>query len=65
MFRVDRNLFRRWVEGKIKGLAYKCVRAELRLRRGETIVLTEDGVEFSRMRMRKDGMFEEFHAITH
>lgn len=65
MFRIDRKLFKQWTEGKIKGLAYKCVRAELRLRRGETIVLTEDGIEFSRMRMREDDMFEEFHEITH
>ena len=65
MYRIDRKLFKRWAEGKLRGLAYKCVRADLRLRRGETIVLTEDGLEFSRMKLNDDGVPEEFHEVTH
>ena len=65
MYRIDRKLFKKWTEGKIKGLALKCVRAQNTLLRGKTIVLTEDGLEFSRMKLNDDGVPEEFHAITH
>jgi hypothetical protein len=49
MFKIDRKIFKNWTEGK--GGGYRCTRAELRLRRGETIILTVDGLDFTRMKI--------------
>lgn len=63
MIRIDRKLFKQWTEGKFEGrLMYRCIRADLQLRKGKTIALTIEGATFSHMRMEGDQFIEYFNV---